>query len=42
MVQKIYLTNDPKEAVLNADVKITDTWVSMGDEEKKEEKLKKI
>lgn len=33
-------TNDPKEAVKDADVVITDTWVSMGDEAEKEQRLK--
>ena len=28
---KIVFTNDPKEAVMNADCVVTDTWVSMGD-----------
>ncbi len=37
---KLYFTNDPKEAVANADVVTTDTWVSMGDEEEKEKRLK--
>lgn len=31
---------DPKDAVKNADVVITDTWVSMGDEAEKEKRLK--
>ncbi|HSA83513.1 MAG TPA: ornithine carbamoyltransferase, partial [Patescibacteria group bacterium] len=33
-------TNDPKEAVKDADVVITDTWTSMGKEEEKEERKK--
>ena len=37
---KIKLLNDPKEAVLNADVVTTDTWVSMGQEDEKEKRLK--
>lgn len=36
----IKLMNDPKEAVKGANVVITDTWVSMGQEEEKEERLK--
>ncbi len=31
---------DPKEAVKNADVVITDTWTSMGHEQEKEQRLK--
>ena len=31
---------DPKEAVRRADVVVTDTWVSMGDETEKAERLK--
>lgn len=37
---KISQTNKPEEAVLQADVVITDTWVSMGDEAEKEQRLK--
>lgn len=37
---KVVLTNDPVEAVKNADVVYTDTWVSMGQESEKAEKLK--
>jgi len=33
-------TRDPKEAVKNADVVVTDTWVSMGDEKEKGKRLK--
>lgn len=33
-------SNDPKIAVRNADVVITDTWVSMGDEAEKEKRMK--
>ncbi|MFH1448172.1 MAG: ornithine carbamoyltransferase [Candidatus Micrarchaeota archaeon] len=36
----IELTQSPEDAVQGADVVYTDTWVSMGDEEKKEERLK--
>ena len=33
-------TNDPKVAVKNADIIVTDTWVSMGQEEEKQQRLK--
>jgi len=36
----ITITNDPKEAVKNATVITTDTWVSMGQEDEKEQRLK--
>jgi ornithine carbamoyltransferase len=37
---KVILTTDPEEAVKDADVIYTDTWVSMGQEAEKEERLK--
>jgi ornithine carbamoyltransferase len=37
---KITYTNSPKEAVVGADVVTTDTWVSMGQESDKEQKVK--
>lgn len=37
---KILITTDPEEAIKNADVVCTDTWVSMGQEADKAEKVK--
>ena len=37
---KLTLTCDPQEAIKGADVVYADTWVSMGQEEEKEEKIK--
>ncbi|EAU01327.1 MULTISPECIES: ornithine carbamoyltransferase [Campylobacter] len=39
---KIYLSNEPKEAVSGADVVTTDTWVSMGQEAQKEKRLREF
>lgn len=36
---EVKFTNDPIEAVQRAHVVVTDTWVSMGQEEEKERKL---
>ena len=36
----IEFTNDPKIAIKNVDVVVTDTWVSMGQEEEKEKRIK--
>ncbi len=37
---KIYTTNNPKEAVLKADIIYTDVWTSMGQEEEAQERKK--
>ncbi len=37
---KLIFTNDPKEAVKDADVVTTDTWVSMGQEDEKEKRVR--
>lgn len=34
------LTNSPKEALYNADYVVTDTWISMGQEQEKAARLK--
>ena len=38
----IFLTEDPTEAVDNADIVYTDTWVSMGDENEKEKRIRDL
>lgn len=38
----IKITNSPKEATLNANVITTDTWISMGQESQKEEKIRQF
>lgn len=40
--QKIQITNDPREAARDSHVIATDTWVSMGMESEKEERLTKF
>jgi ornithine carbamoyltransferase len=37
---KLFQTEESREAVANADVVITDTWVSMGSEDEKELRIK--
>ncbi len=37
---RLLITNDPKEAISNADIVYTDTWVSMGQESEKAERIK--
>ncbi|KAF8966825.1 ornithine carbamoyltransferase 1 [Flammula alnicola] len=37
---EVWDRRDPKEAVQNADVVVTDTWISMGQEAEKEERLR--
>ena len=36
----VQIVSEPKEAVMDADVVVTDTWVSMGDEAEREARLK--
>jgi ornithine carbamoyltransferase len=36
----VMITNDPQEAIKNADVVVTDVWTSMGQEEEQEKRLK--
>lgn len=36
---KISLTSDPKEAIKGADVVVTDTWISMGQEDEKAKRI---
>ncbi|MGH0129749.1 UNVERIFIED_CONTAM: hypothetical protein FKN15_039467 [Acipenser sinensis] len=37
---KLFLTNNPLEAARGSNVLVTDTWISMGQEEEKKQKLK--
>jgi ornithine carbamoyltransferase len=39
---KVVFTTEPKVAVNNADVIVTDTWISMGQEEEMEKRLKEF
>lgn len=39
---RITITNDPVEAIKDADVVYTDTWVSMGQESEKEQKIREF
>lgn len=41
-ISPVVWLEDPKKATLNADVVYTDTWVSMGEEEKGKEKIIKL
>ena len=36
---KVFITNDPLEAVNGADIIVTDTWVSMGQEDEKQQRM---
>jgi len=38
--ERLTLTSDPREAVSEADVIYTDTWVSMGEDKKRQKKIK--
>jgi len=42
LINKIKITNDPKEAVKDADIVYTDVWISMGSEAEAEERLNKF
>ena len=36
---ELAFTHDPKVAVRDADIIVTDTWISMGQEEEKQQRL---
>ena len=38
--ERLNLVHDPREAVADADIIYTDTWVSMGEDEKRQKKIK--
>lgn len=38
--KRVKITNDPKKAVANADLVVTDTWASMGQEDEKKQREK--
>ncbi len=40
VVDYVYLTNDPKDAVKNADLVVTDVWASMGQESEQQQREK--
>ena len=42
LINKIKITNDPVDAVKDADIVYTDVWISMGSESEAEERLNKF